>query len=221
MTLDSFLELLDTLLGENGCPWDRVQTHESLRENMIEECYEAAEAIDSKNMDSLCEELGDVFLQVAFHAKIAEKSGAFTMEDIIAGVADKVISRHSHIFGNDKAESAEDAVRVWEANKHKGINPGQAMRSVPKALPALMRTAKVLKRSATAVPPTHELYDNINATLAQLSVAKDGHFEIYGKLLLLLVRLSTILEINAEFSLTNAVEEFINTNIVGSPAKSG
>ena len=116
-TFENLLSLMDTLLGENGCPWDREQTHESLRPNMLEEAGEAVEAIDSKDMDSLMEELGDVLLQVLFHAKIAEKNGTFTIDDVMKRLSEKLVSRHTHVFGNDAALTAEDALLVWEKNK--------------------------------------------------------------------------------------------------------
>ena len=110
---------MDTLLGENGCPWDKEQTHESLRQNMIEEANEAVAAIDSKNMDNLKEELGDVLLQVLFHAKIAEKNGLFTICDVMERLSNKLISRHTHVFGGDKAFTSEEALLVWRKNKLK------------------------------------------------------------------------------------------------------
>jgi len=112
---------MDTLLGENGCPWDREQTHESLRENMLEECNEAIDTINQQNMDGLREELGDVLLQVVFHAKIAEKGGFFNMNDVIATLSDKLIRRHSHIFGEDvgTVKTADDALKLWKTNKKK------------------------------------------------------------------------------------------------------
>ena len=121
MNLDKLLTIMDTLLGENGCPWDKEQTHESLRENMLEECNEAIDAINQRDMDALKEELGDVLLQVVFHAKIAQKAGYFDMNDVIATLADKLIRRHSHIFGPDvgTVKSAEDAIKLWKSNKEK------------------------------------------------------------------------------------------------------
>ena len=118
-SFENLLGLMDTLLSENGCPWDRQQTHESLRKNMIEEAAEAAHAIDSKNPEALTEELGDVLLQVLFHAKIAEKNGMFTIEDVIKKLSDKLVSRHTHVFGSDKAFTPEDALLVWKKNKRK------------------------------------------------------------------------------------------------------
>ena len=119
MTLDKFLGLMDVLLGEGGCPWDRAQTHESLRPYLLEESNEVIEAIDACDMDSLCEELGDVLLQVVFHSKLAEKAGAFTMQDVLERLAEKMIRRHTHVFGNDKAVTQEDALRIWSENKAK------------------------------------------------------------------------------------------------------
>jgi MazG family protein len=109
--------ILETLLGGEGCPWDRAQTHESLRPNLLEECNEVIEAINKKDMAALCEELGDVLLQVVFHAKLAEGSGGFNINDVIAGLCEKLIRRHPHVFGGKKAVDAEDALRIWEENK--------------------------------------------------------------------------------------------------------
>ena len=119
MTFDKLLNIMDILLGENGCPWDKEQTHQSLRSNMLEECQEAIEAIDSGDAASIKEELGDVLLQVVFHAKIAQQAGHFTMDDIINTLVDKLIRRHSHVFGTDTAQSAEDALKIWKSNKEK------------------------------------------------------------------------------------------------------
>jgi len=119
MNFNKLLSIMDTLLGENGCPWDKEQTHESLKENMLEECNEVIDAINQHDIDGLKEELGDVLLQVIFHAKLAEKAGNFTMDDVILTLADKLTSRHSHIFGTDVANNAYDALKIWEANKQK------------------------------------------------------------------------------------------------------
>jgi len=108
---------MDTLLGENGCPWDKEQTHESLRPYMLEECNEVIDAINRQNMDDLREELGDVLLQVVFHAKIAEKAGQFTIEDVISGIVNKLVSRHSHIYGSDIATTPEEVLDLWQKNK--------------------------------------------------------------------------------------------------------
>lgn len=118
----SFSELckvMDTLLGENGCAWDKAQTHESLRPHILEESQEVVEAIDKNDKNGLCEELGDVLLQVVIHSRIAEKNGHFTLKEVIDGLSEKLIRRHSHVFGDDKAESPEEVAKIWEANKLK------------------------------------------------------------------------------------------------------
>jgi len=115
--MDELNRILETLLSPEGCPWDREQTHESLIPCMLEEAQEAVDAIKSKNMDNLKEELGDVLLQVVFHAKLAEAAGIFTLEDVVQGLCDKLIRRHTHVFGDEKASNAEEALRIWQKNK--------------------------------------------------------------------------------------------------------
>ena len=118
-SFEKLLQIMDTLLGENGCPWDRVQTHASLTQNMLEEAGEAVEAIKQGDMDNLKEELGDVLLQVVFHAKIAEKNGSFTMDEVLDTLCAKLVDRHTHVFGRDKAATPEEALGIWRANKKK------------------------------------------------------------------------------------------------------
>ncbi|MCL2199883.1 MAG: nucleotide pyrophosphohydrolase [Defluviitaleaceae bacterium] len=117
--MTELLSIMDTLLGEGGCPWDREQTHFSILPNMMEECGEAVEAIKSGDIEAMREELGDVLLQVVFHAKIAEKAGHFNFDDIVATLSKKLVDRHTHVFGADKAETGEDAMKLWKANKQK------------------------------------------------------------------------------------------------------
>ena len=212
---------MDKLLSESGCPWDREQTHQSLRENMLEEAYEAVDAINNNDMESLVEELGDVLLQVVFHAKIAEMANTFTMDDIISAISNKLINRHTHIFGNEKATSAAEALRIWESNKKKSDNPSQAIASVPKAFPALVRAAKVIKYSQKKLSCQETIINEIQTDLNALLMPNKPHLDIIGNILLKIVCLSTILGVNAEFSLTNAIEEFITTNIPRKPADSG
>ena len=115
--MDELNRIMETLLAPDGCPWDREQTHESLRENMLEEAQEAVDAINAGDMANLQEELGDVLLQVVFHAKLAEKAGIFTLDDVIRGLCTKLVGRHTHVFGGEKAASAEEALQIWQKNK--------------------------------------------------------------------------------------------------------
>ena len=110
-------DVMDTLLGENGCPWDREQTHDSLRKNLLEESHEVIEAIDNHDMEHLKEELGDLLLQIVFHSKLAEQKGAFNFNDVVQVVTDKMIRRHPHIFSDVKADNAEAVLTNWEAIK--------------------------------------------------------------------------------------------------------
>ena len=114
---DEFVETIATLRAPGGCPWDQEQTHESMKKCLIDEAEEVLEAIDAKDDDNLCEELGDVLLQVVMHAQIAAEEGRFTIEDVIRGVNDKMIRRHPHVFGDVKVDSLEDQLKLWEEIK--------------------------------------------------------------------------------------------------------
>jgi len=152
-SFDDLLQTVDALLGENGCPWDRKQTFLSLREDLLEECYEAVEAVDNKDDAALREELGDILLSVALYAKIAEKNGLFDINGVVNGITEKIIRRHSHVFGAVTAETPEESLKNWEAekNREKGFTTAtEKIKSVPRALPALMRAQKVLKRAVAA-----------------------------------------------------------------------
>ena len=116
---DEFVATIAALRSENGCPWDRKQTHESLKECLVEETGEVLEAIDKKDDANLCEELGDVMLQVVMHAQIAAEEGRFTIEDVISGVNEKMIRRHPHVFGDIKVSSVEEGLDLWEQIKQK------------------------------------------------------------------------------------------------------
>ena len=221
--MEALCGIMDALLGENGCPWDRQQTHESLRPYLLEEAYEAAEAIDAQDMPALCEELGDVLFQIVFHATLAEKESRFTLDDIIDGVSQKLIRRHSHIFGADQADTAvitaSDVEAIWARNKKKEKQyetEADRLRAVPKALPALMRAQTVLKRAkpsdgrAECFVQMRQLLDKLEKT-ANNPGESGAVSPVFGELLLNMVKIFNILEINAEFSLTKAIEAFINS----------
>lgn len=114
---DEFVDTIATLRAPGGCPWDMEQTHESLKTCLMDESQEVLDAIDAKDDENLCEELGDVLLQVVMHAQIATEEGRFTIEDVIRGVNDKMIRRHPHVFGDVKVDSLEDQLKLWEEIK--------------------------------------------------------------------------------------------------------
>ncbi|MBA4534302.1 MULTISPECIES: nucleoside triphosphate pyrophosphohydrolase [Brevibacillus] len=148
-------EVIATLRGPEGCPWDRKQTHQSLRRYLLEEAYETVEAIDLDDVDALCEELGDVLLQIMLHAQIASEEGYFTIEDIISTLTAKMIRRHPHVFGESKVADADAVVVNWEQIKaqekaEKGLVPETAslLDSLPKDLPAILAAVKIQKKAA-------------------------------------------------------------------------
>ena len=115
--IDDLIQIMELLRAPGGCPWDRAQTHQSIRANMLEEAYEAADAIDHMDMDNLKEELGDVLLQVVFHARMAQEAGAFTFDDVVDGICKKLVYRHPHVFGNEEYGSLEQNRKRWEEIK--------------------------------------------------------------------------------------------------------
>lgn len=152
-----FSELQDIvrrLRSENGCPWDRVQTHESLERNMIEEAYEVVEGIhllsETGNAENLCEELGDVLLQVVFHSQIGEEEGLFTIQDVIQGISEKMVHRHPHVFGSGDGKTGETVKKSWDELKKEEAKGKKDQRNdlekVPAAFPSLMRACKVQKK---------------------------------------------------------------------------
>lgn len=142
----------DRLLGPGGCPWDQAQTHESLKRYMLEETYEAFEAIDSGSNEKLKEELGDVLLQPIMHAEMKSLAGEFDIEDVAEAIVEKLVRRHPHVFGTVQAETADDVLRNWDAikRKEKGDEPASILAGVPKAMPALLRAYEVSKRAVRA-----------------------------------------------------------------------
>ena len=152
-TFDDLRRLVACLRAPDGCPWDREQTHESIRRDFIEETYEAVEAIDRDDPVLLCEELGDVLFQVAFHTLIEEERGRFTMEDVLTGITRKMVIRHPHVFGETEVSGTGEVLRNWESIKNavKGVgSKTETLRLVPETFPALMRADKLLKRADQA-----------------------------------------------------------------------
>ena len=152
-TIDDLKEIITRLRAPNGCPWDKVQTSESIKMSAVEEAYELVDAIDQKDDDKILEETGDILLQAVFHAVLKEETGAFTLTDVVTGVCQKLITRHTHVFGEDKASDDLGALSVWEANKRKEKGQdtfSKSVNDVPKCFPAVMRAQKVGKRAGKA-----------------------------------------------------------------------
>ena len=218
---DKFIDIIKTLRSENGCPWDREQTHESLRQNLIEESYEVVESIDNQDMANLREELGDVLLQIVFHSLIAEEEKAFTMEEVIEEISEKMVRRHPHVFADVSAETSEEVLKNWDEIKKTEKNEktlGESMVRIPKALPANIRAEKVQKKAAKIgfdFADYEDVLGKVYEELKELEEAREkGSIceveEEFGDLMFSIVNLSRFLKINAENSLTNATNKFIN-----------
>lgn len=144
-SMEDLLRIMELLRAPEGCPWDREQTHQSIRRNMLEEAYEVAEAIDNRDTANLKEELGDVLLQVVFHSRMAQEEGLFTFDDVVDGICKKLVFRHPHVFGTVEAGDADGALTAWEKQKREEKGQKTAADSldgVARSLPALMRAGE-------------------------------------------------------------------------------
>lgn len=216
-TMDDLLNIMKRLRADDGCAWDRVQTHQSIKRSMIEEAYEAIEALDNNDDKMFANELGDVLLQVVFHARIAEERGAFNFNDVVNEICTKLIDRHSHVFGNDKAGNETEALDAWEKNKkkEKGLKSfSDALLDVPKNFPALIRAEKVQKKAKLAGFDWDSIdgaIDKVYEELDELKSAKQETVgEEFGDLLFSVVNVGRFLKVDAEMSLTDATNKFIN-----------
>lgn len=217
-TVEDLRRIMEALRAPDGCPWDRAQTHQSIRENMLEEAYEAADAIDRGDVDNLREELGDVLLQVVFHAQMAREEGRFTFDDVVDGICRKLIFRHPHVFGAQTAGDPEGALSAWDAQKRR--EKGQrttadAMDSVARAMPALMRAEKLQGKAAKAGfdwPDIAPALDKAEEELSELrrAVAEGTNVEEeLGDLLFSAVNVSRFVKVDTEEALNRATDKFI------------
>ncbi len=215
------IEIMRLLRGGEGCPWDREQTHGSLRRYLIEETYEVLETIDEKDSSRMCEELGDLLLQVVFHAQIASENGSFDVGDVIDGISRKLVKRHTHVFGDDKAETPNKVISNWESikKKEKGIQlHTDVLRDVPRGLPALMRSCKVQRKAAQVGFDWDNIEDVFNKVLEEAEelgqVYKSKNVERItdeiGDMLFSVVNLARFLDVEPELALSGTIEKFID-----------
>lgn len=218
--INDLLDIVKLLRSEGGCPWDREQTHESIRSDFIEETCEAVEAIDLKDTALLREELGDVLLQVVFHCRIEEETGSFVFDDVCDEICKKLILRHPHVFGEVKADTTADVLKNWDAIKmdEKGQETyTDTLEQVAKSLPSLMRAQKVGKRAMRAgmdfrnAADAMACIDNEKAELEK-AVAEGNAENIeeeMGDLLFSCVNAARHLGVNAELALKASTDKFI------------
>lgn len=219
--MEEFKELVEViarLRAKDGCQWDREQTHSTLRPNMIEEAYEAVDAIDDNDLKHLQEELGDVLLQVLLHSQIASEEGAFSIEDVSRELKEKLIHRHPHVFGNVKVNSTDDILNNWDKLKaEEKTHRKSAMDGISKAQSALMSAQKISKRAVKTGfewPNEKSLYDCIYSEFEEFKEAeKEGdreHMEEeYGDILFATVNLARWNKIDAEQALLKANKKFM------------
>jgi len=218
---DELVEIIKRLRGENGCPWDKVQTNDSIKINMIEEAYELVDAVDLKDDSKLLEEAGDVLLQVVFHSVMAEERGSFNSKDVLSAICKKMIFRHTHIFGEDKAENSEEALNYWDRNKkqEKGHKTaGDTLIDLPKNFPSPLYAEKLQKRAAKAgfdFPNYQEAFKKIEEEYQELQEAvKENDFkhieEEGGDLLFSVVNALRLLKVESEMALKLSCQKFLN-----------
>lgn len=223
--IEDLLHIMELLRGPGGCPWDAEQTHESIRKDFIEETYEVIEAINKNDKELLKEELGDVLLQVAFHAQIEKEENSFEFSDVCDGICKKLIERHPHVFGDINVSSTDEVLTNWDNIKRKSKGQktqGSSMLKVPKELPALMRAQKIQSKAKKAGFD----WDNIDGAFEALyseieelkSAMKNKDAEEIknemGDLLFSCVNVSRFLDVESEEALTLSNEKFIERYVI-------
>ena len=176
--IDALVDVIAALRSENGCPWDREQTHTSLKKFLVEECAELLDAIDDGDDECIKEELGDILMHIVFHAHIAEVEERFDFDDVAKGAAEKMVRRHPHVFGSEKADSPEDVLVIWKAvkKKEKGDIPESVLDGIPRHMPALARATELQKRAASKGfdwGSPQPILDKIEEELGELRAALD------------------------------------------------
>lgn len=213
---EKLVEIMARLRSDQGCPWDRKQTHKSLRQHLLEEAYEVIETIDLGNYGELKGELGDLLLQVVFHAQMASEENLFDIHDVIQAINEKLIRRHPHVFGDMGEITAEEQIVLWEQSKLTKEGKRSAIDGVPKNLPALLRAYRMQGKAATVgfdwedIGPVwekvHEEIDELKEAAEEQSPEKIE--EELGDLLFSIVNLSRFLKSNPEDALRSTIEKF-------------
>ena len=219
--VQDLVEIMRILRSPGGCPWDAEQTHESIKKNLIDETYEVIEAINKDDKELLCEELGDLLMQVVFHAQMEQEAGQFDFDAVSDGVCKKLIVRHPHVFGDVSISGVDDVLTNWDAIKRKTKKQKtttQSMLSVPRELPALMRATKLQKKAADVGFDWSEVtgaLDKLEEEIGELRQAisnndKDNMAEELGDILFSAVNVSRFIKTDAEEALTAASDKFLS-----------
>jgi MazG family protein len=216
--IDELRKIVARLRAPDGCPWDREQTHASLRGDMIEEAYETVEAIEAGGDPHLCEELGDLLLQVVMHSQIAAETGRFTFDDVATGIGTKLIRRHPHVFGDSEAKTTEAVLSQWDAIKRaeKGNKQESLLDGVSSALPALLHAEKITKRAARVgfdwenpIQVAGKIREELAETEEAITLGDPEKIEEeMGDLLFSVVNFSRKLKVEPEVALRRATGKF-------------
>jgi tetrapyrrole methylase family protein/MazG family protein len=222
--IQRLLKIMARLRGPGGCPWDIEQTHQSIRHNLIEECYEALEALDAGDVEAFKEELGDILLQVVFHAQMASEAGKFNFDDVAGAISDKLVRRHPHVFGKARADTSREVLRQWEAikktektGKDDRATQKSILHGVPKHLPALLKADKIQRKAARVgfdwakvEDVVAKIEEELSEVKTELAKGKRGNFEEeLGDLLFAVVNLARFKDVQAEQLLDRCVAKFV------------
>jgi len=211
---DSFVEVIARLRSPDGCPWDKEQTHASLRIHLLSECYEVLEALDGNDTAKLCEELGDLLLQIVLHAQIAADNGEFEMGDVIKSINSKIIHRHPHVFEDGQAATADEVVHNWEALKREEReDDASVLEGVPKQMPALAYAYEISRRAVRVGFEWENLEGVLDKLLEEIREIKEAESREekareFGDLLFTLVNFARWQGIDSEAALREANDKF-------------
>ncbi len=211
------IEILKILRGDNGCPWDKQQTHQSIRPYLLEEAYEVAEAIDKDDFIAMKEELGDLLFQILFHIRLAEEKKQFTLEQVLDNIINKMITRHPHIFGDTKVSNAKEVIINWELIKQEEKKRTSVIDGVPRILPALLRARRIQEKAASVgfdwkeiEPVIDKIEEEINEFKETLKTNDiDMMTSEMGDIFFALVNLSRFMNIDPEAALQKTSDKFI------------
>lgn len=213
-SFDALKGIVAKLRGPDGCPWDKKQTHASLRPYLIEECYEVLQALEEGTPEKLCEELGDLLLQIMLHAQIAAEGGDFEIDDVVRGISEKLIHRHPHVFGGEKVSDAAEVELNWETLKQERRQEGESVLSnVPREMPALVYSQSVQRRAAGVGfdwEKVDDILDKVAEEVAEIKQAPDQQemAKEFGDLLFVLANMARRLDIDLEMALRSANQRF-------------
>lgn len=217
MNFEGLVDIVAKLRSPDGCPWDREQTRESLRQYLVEEFYELIDALEENDSDGMKEEMGDLLFQILIQSQLSKEEGKFDIHDVVSGIADKMVQRHPHVFGDREIKTSEGVVEWWEeSKKREGKNHDSAIGGVPRSLPALLRARKI-QMKATKVgfdwEKLDDVFEKLEEEITELKEAikekkhKDIEDEL-GDLFFVLVRIANFVEVNPEDALSRTIRKF-------------